>query len=266
MFYLYFRKSDEEYVVKEEQENVVSSIKGRRIINIMHFFYKLKDISNHNNLFGCGFQRLSLVGEKRTGFIFQLKIKCDMCGLLFLIDSDDRNSVENIDTNTAAVIGVVSSGISYAQLEEITSCINLPVFTEKYDNKIQDKVFDEWESTTIEEMETATERERQAAFAEGRVKDGIPVIDVYADGCWSARSYGNNYKALSGAAVIISCKYGEVLFMAVKNKYCAICARAKKNKPPLRTTSAIKTTKVHPQEWKQTLFAKVFGSPWLCIT
>lgn len=29
-------------------------------------------------------------------------------------------------------------------------------------------------------MEAAAERERQAAIAEGRVKDGIAIIDVYA--------------------------------------------------------------------------------------
>lgn len=37
-----------------------------------------------------------------------------------------------------------------------------------------------WE-TTAEEMEAATEHERQAAIAKERVKYGIPIIDVYAD-------------------------------------------------------------------------------------
>lgn len=149
-----------------------------------------------------------------------------MCGLVFFINSDNPACTENVETNVSAVIGIVSSGIAYSQFEEISSSMNVPIFSERYFAKTQDKVFDEWETTAVEEMNAAAERERQAAIAEGRVKDGIPIIDVYADGCWSARSYGNNYRALSGAAVIIGRKFGEVLFMAVKNKYCVICARA----------------------------------------
>ncbi|GBP98395.1 hypothetical protein EVAR_95552_1 [Eumeta japonica] len=52
-------------------------------------------------------------------------------------------------------------------------------------------------------------KERKAALDEGRTKNGIAVIDVYVDACWSMRSYGNNYKASSGAAAIIGRRYGE---------------------------------------------------------
>lgn len=61
-------------------------------------------------------------------------------------------------------------------------------------------------------------------------KDGIPIIDVIADGCWSKRSYKKNYNALSGAAAIIGKKTGKILFLGIKNKYCCICAKAAKEK------------------------------------
>lgn len=80
-------------------------------------------------------------------------------------------------------------------------------------------------------MESAAAEERDAAIMEGRIdSNGIPLISVIADGCWSKRSYKNNYSALSGAAAIIGQKFGKVLFMAVRNKYCCICARADKIK------------------------------------
>ncbi|GBP79178.1 hypothetical protein EVAR_53044_1 [Eumeta japonica] len=63
-------------------------------------------------------------------------------------------------------------------------------------------------SRSIESAEKVAKRERDAAIAEGRIsKEGIPIIDVYADACWSSRSYGNNYRALSGAAAIVGRRF-----------------------------------------------------------
>ncbi|GBP00707.1 hypothetical protein EVAR_76950_1 [Eumeta japonica] len=62
-------------------------------------------------------------------------------------------------------------------------------------------------------------KERQAALDEGRVtKEGIPIIDVVADGCWSKRSYKTNYSALSGAAAIVrkrfvGSNFAEIMYM-----------------------------------------------------
>lgn len=59
-----------------------------------------------------------------------------------------------------------------------------------------------------------------AAVAEETLsKYGIPTSNRRIC-CWSSRSYGNNYKALSGAAAIVGRRYGEVLFLGIKNKYC----------------------------------------------
>lgn len=40
------------------------------------------------------------------------------------------------------------------------------------------------------------------------------------------RSYKSNYAALSCAAAIVGRRFGEVLFLGVRNKYCCTCARA----------------------------------------
>ncbi|GBP73384.1 hypothetical protein EVAR_60618_1 [Eumeta japonica] len=61
-------------------------------------------------------------------------------------------------------------------------------------------------------------KERQAALDEGRVtEEGIPITYVVADGYWSKRSYKTNYSALSGAAAVIGKRFGEVLFLGVRN-------------------------------------------------
>lgn len=62
------------------------------------------------------------------------------------------------------------------------------------------------------------------------MKNGLALIDVYVDGAWGLRSYGNNYRSFSGTAAIIGKQFGEVLYMGVKNKYCLVCARAQKTR------------------------------------
>ncbi|XP_038218891.1 uncharacterized protein LOC119837392 [Zerene cesonia] len=204
---------------------------GRRIVEVKYFFEQLQEISSHPSLFQCNLSHISIVGEKRIGLISHFRLKCELCGQHFKVTSDyNKKQTNQIDINTAACSGIVATGVGYSQFEEMCSAMDVPIFTEKYFAKIQDQVFEEWEATAVEAMEVAAKRERDAAFAEGRVKDGLPVIDVYIDGAWSARSYGTNYKALSGVAAIVGRKFGEVLFIGVKNKYCLICARAEKKK------------------------------------
>ncbi|KAJ8914141.1 hypothetical protein NQ315_016219 [Exocentrus adspersus] len=55
---------------------------------------------------------------------------------------------------------------------------------------------------------------------------GAVWTTVYLDGGWSHRSYGHNYNAASGTAVIIGKLTGKLLYLGVRNKYCSICARA----------------------------------------
>lgn len=195
----------------------------------MYYTQQLQKISSHSSLFNCNLKDMTLLGEKRIGLISKFKFICNMCKQYFIIESENPENEENIDANLAAVTGITSTGIGYSQFQEITACLNIPVFTEKLYGKIQDAVYEKWEETAVEAMEGAAMRERTAAIAEGRIsKDGIPVIDVLADACWSSRSYGNNFKALSGAAAIVGRKFGEVLYIGIKNKYCTVCARAEK--------------------------------------
>jgi len=72
-------------------------------------------------------------------------------------------------------------------------------------------------------MKEAGELERQLAIERNEIKNGIAHITVVADGSWSKRSYGKKYYSLSGVGAILGYRTGQVLFIGICNKYCAIC-------------------------------------------
>ncbi|XP_049705378.2 uncharacterized protein LOC126056452 [Helicoverpa armigera] len=212
----------------EVQNASVSSkkciIDGRRIVSLEFFLDKLTKISTHNPAFGCTLQNLILISEKKTGLTSQLKFRCNMCNMIFFLDTDEPKS---LDINKAAISGMITTGIGLSQFEELFTSMDLPCINQKHFDKLHDNVCEEWHKTAMNLMKAAGKRERDAAIERGDItKDGIPYIDVIADGCWSKRSYKANYSALSGAAAIVGRTFGEVLYIGIKNKYCCICARA----------------------------------------
>lgn len=229
------RKSSQDYpllVESENQQHEFQPVTGRRIIDINYLFSQLQEKARHNNLFDCKAGNFRLISEKRIGLLSVFKFECNMCKQICLIKSENTDT-ENIDVNIAATTGMVASGIGYSQLEELFSSMNIHIFSTKSHNKLQEKIYDSFENTAAESMKAAAEEEKKLAIEEGRTKNGIPVIDVYVDASWCARSYGSNYKAASGTAAIIGRRTGKILFLAVKNKYCLVCARAEsKNSPP----------------------------------
>ncbi|XP_060803706.1 uncharacterized protein LOC132902488 [Amyelois transitella] len=204
-------------------ENIKPEINGHRIIDIQHFYNELKNIANHSSLFQCGLNTIQLITEKCSGLESEFLLSCSMCNEQFKI----TNSLQNINKNVVA--GTIAAGCGHAQLNQICASVDLPSISQSVYKSAHDAICEDWETTAWEEMKKAGEKERAAAISEGNVdKNGNAVIDVILDGCWSKRSYKSNYSALSGAATIIGRRFGQVLFMSVKNKYCCICARAEK--------------------------------------
>lgn len=205
------------------QDQTGKIIQGHRIIDINHFFEQFVEISQHQSLFQCGLSTMHIKSEKRCGLQSQLTIICKLCKKKFKVTTTPE------DLNKMAVTGVLAAGCGRAQLNQFSSSLDLPTISNDLYVTTQDEVYDEWEVTAWDEMRKAGIMEKEAALNEGRVtQDGTPIIDVILDGCWCKRSYKTNYSALSGAATKIGRRSGKVLFMAVKNKYCCICARAQK--------------------------------------
>ncbi|KAH0822733.1 hypothetical protein GEV33_000059 [Tenebrio molitor] len=83
------------------------------------------------------------------------------------------------------------------------------------------KTSEAWHDHLVDEFTAAGIAEAEIAKQKGNVdSDGIPFTTVDVDGGWSKRSYGHNYNALSGTAIIIGKESKKALYMGVRNKFC----------------------------------------------
>ncbi|KAJ8728955.1 hypothetical protein PYW07_006651 [Mythimna separata] len=188
-----------------------------------------------------------------------------MCNEKFHVENDPPG--EQLTVNHCAVAGTIATGNGHSQLQEFSASLNLPIMTTKTYKACHVKLQMHWEKVSVESMNQAAAKERELALSENRVdKNGIPIIDVVVDGCWSKRTYKKNYSALSGAAAIIGRKTGEVLFLGVKNKYCAICAQAENRKQEPKTHECYKNYSGPSTAMDQKFSSKVLGVPLTCIT
>ncbi|KAL4136163.1 hypothetical protein QTP88_007727 [Uroleucon formosanum] len=141
-------------------------------------------------------------------------------------------SVQKPDTympiNQSAVSGTIAIGIGYSQLSELCATMDIPCMSSNTFLLVQEDISQQIHTIAEREMEIAGEEERRLAIESGSIDtDGTPMCTVVADGQWSKRSYKTNYDALSGVATIIGYKSKKILFIGVRNRYCAACQRAK---------------------------------------
>lgn len=95
-----------------------------------------------------------------------------------------------MDVNNSAMAGTIAIGCGHAQLQELCAALDLPLISPTVFQKHQNTIAANWEKAATESMFKAAEEEKRLSIQEGRVnKEGVPVIDVIADGCWSKRSY-----------------------------------------------------------------------------
>ncbi|KAL4098224.1 hypothetical protein QTP88_022868 [Uroleucon formosanum] len=130
--------------------------------------------------------------------------------------------------NQSAVSGTIAIGIGYSQLSELCATMDIPCMSSNTFLLVQEDISQQIHTIAEREMEIAGEEERRLAIESGSIDtDGTPMCTVVADGQWSKRSYKTNYDALSGVATIIGYKSKKILFIGVRNRYCAVCQRAK---------------------------------------
>ncbi|KAF5292500.1 hypothetical protein FQR65_LT01644 [Abscondita terminalis] len=200
-------------------------IDGRRIVDLIPFLEALKSLKHSG--FDCSFYDMNLASEISKGFKSELTFVCNVCGKKECISTEGKKSK---DINTSAVGGALSIGIGQAQLSEFCSSLNIPSITSKTYIKHQDRLHTYIDQVSSEHMLSAGKKEYQLAMELGDVdNDGIPYITVIVDGAWAKRSYKTNYNSLSGVACIIGARTKKVLYVGIKNKYCALCEKYKTN-------------------------------------
>jgi len=203
------------------QENMPE---GRCIVDLS---FTLKEIrrtyENHKQGIDCQYDDwLLIVNYRRRGLLTQLFYKCQMCHYETNIWSEPTES-DQLDINTAAVATTITAGIGYSSLEEICTGMNISCMSEKTYIKYRENVIDDYEKTAMQNMKKAAEEEKQLALEKNETINGIPYITVVADGSWMKRSYGSNYDSPCGVGAIIGYNTKKILFVGIRNKYCAIC-------------------------------------------
>lgn len=198
-----FQESDEtiQKVDSEYEDGAVLS--GKRIVYINFFINQLQAFNKHGP-FDCNISDMKLISEKRKGLISGITMKCNMCNYTTTLWTEELNDNKNMNTNSAAVAGIVKIGGGFANLEEFLSTLNIPPMSVNTFIQQNDKISDAWELTALKEMEIAANEEKEIAIERGDVDlDGIPLLTVIVDGSWAKRSYKTNYASLSGAVSII---------------------------------------------------------------
>lgn len=189
-------------------------------------------MGKHAPQFGCTFDNLHIIKENKCGLDSVVIFECNFCRAVLKLHTSTN------DINKQAVEGAMSVGIGFNNSEELFSVLEIPYMSTTLYQKCHEIISTAWENTASALMSEAAKEEAEHAIKTGSVdKDGIPLITVVADGCWSKRSYRTNYSALSGAAAIVGQHTGKVLYLAIKNKFCSVCDRHKNKEttPPSHT-------------------------------
>lgn len=201
-------------------------IKGNRITDLSYFLSKLSGASNHSSLFDCKLDNLKVIKEVHNGLESILTFQCNMCSYKTDICTVDPESP--LDINTRAVNGIISIGCGYSHLQDMCNNLDMPCISLRKFNNTQQNIYNHLEKASLIEMQNAAREEIEIAKAENKLgPDGVPEIMVVCDGTWAKRSYRKKYSSKSGAAVIIGFKTQKVLYLGIKNKYCATCDKAK---------------------------------------
>jgi len=112
----------------------------------------------------------------------------------------------------------------HASLNESMATLGIPSLTKRSFMAIEKCIGDWWRTLLSNSMKQAGEEEKAIAVSKHNYQDGdIPSVTVIVDGGWSKRAHKHSYNAKSGVGIIIGKQTRKILFMGVRNKYCAVC-------------------------------------------
>ena len=75
-------------------------------------------------------------------------------------------------------------------------------------------------------------KEKQIAEENKNYHEGLPAITVFVDGGYSKYSHKHSYNANCFVDVIFGAATKKLLYIGVRNKYCAVCSIAQKHSSP----------------------------------
>ena len=128
--------------------------------------------------------------------------------------------------NLAAVLGEMSTGGGLTRLNSTLALMEVPGMHKRMYSDTEELLGKEMRQHLAHSMLEIAEEEKQHAIVTNSFHQGVPSITVIVDGGWSKRAHKHSYNAKSGVAVIFGSHTRKLLFMGVRNKFCAVCAVA----------------------------------------
>ena len=178
-------------------------------------------------------EHIILAGETTQGLASILSWKCTLCDeeISFSTSTKAVGSKGNQywSCNLAAVWGQMVTGGGFNPLQESMSILGVPVMSKQSFMQTESQIGKWWWKASQESMKAAGKQEKQHAIEKGSYHQGIPAITVIVDGGWSKRTHKHSYNALSGVGVIFGKHTGKLLYIGVRNKFCAACVNNKKS-------------------------------------
>lgn len=217
------------------------TVEGNRVVNLQYVLDWAMNLQLHH-LSECTLGKMKLIDEKRNGMglVSSLLFQCDVCKKVVTHFTDEIHNHKSV-INVGAVWGTLSTGNTYTHLEELFACLDIPVMSYRTFHSIEQELSEHWKNSLWESIEAAGKLEYQLAVEKGQVDEhGNAFTSVFVDGGWSHRSYGHNYNAASGVAVIIGKLSKKILYLGIRNKYCSICARAANKNIPCKEHNCYK--------------------------
>ena len=223
--------------------NPVASLNGSRIINLQNLQQHIQTITNHAAFCHSSTDEPSneqhitvMINEKhRDGLSSLLTSQCSNCREEFPLQTSSRikglSGKHCWESNIAAVWGQMSTGGGHSTLVETMAVLGVPTMTKRSFIAAERKIGEWWWTLLKDSMKLAGEEEKAIAINKKKYDQGIPAITVIVDGGWSKRTHKHSYNAKSGVGIIIGKETGKILFMGVRNKYCAVCSNGTDNNP-----------------------------------
>ena len=204
----------------------MGNIKGNRLVNMDKLQKYTHDLTKHATQ--CS-GAVNLVEESRDGLASVLTGRCTDCMDPIIFETSTKvkgpRGYSRWESNMASVWGQMVTGGGHSHLEEMMSVMGVPVMTKASFVNTERDVGDYWKTELAKSMAEAGAEEKRLAEERGDYHEGVPAITVIIDGGWSKRSHKHSYNANSGVAIIIGKQTGKLLYIGIRNRYCAACAR-----------------------------------------
>ena len=211
-------------------------LNGSRIINLQNLQQHIQTITSHTASWYPSTDKPSneqqttvTISEKHHERLSSLLTShCTNCKEEFPLKTSLRvkglSGKHCWESNIAAVWGQMSTGGGHSTLVETMAVLGVPTMTKNF-MASERKIGEWWWALLKESIKLAGEEEKAIAIAQNRYHQGIPAITVIVDGGWSKCTHKHTYNAKSGVGIIIGKQTGKILFMGVRNKYCAVCSK-----------------------------------------